>query len=48
MRATEDLVPILEAAFRRGGIHLIIVPVDYSENQRVLIDELKSRSAAID
>jgi acetolactate synthase-1/2/3 large subunit len=48
VRATEDLVPILEAAFRRGGVHLIIVPVDYSENQRVLIDELKSRSAAID
>ena len=31
-----DLVPILETAFRKGGVHLIIVPVDYSENQRVL------------
>ena len=43
LSATEDLVPILEAAFRRGGVHLIAVPVDYSENQRVLVDELKSR-----
>ena len=48
VRATEDLVPILEAAFRKGGVHLIIVPVDYSENQRVLIDELKSRPATLD
>ena len=47
-RTTEDLVPVLEAAFRKGGVHLIIVPVDYSENQRVLIDELKSRLATLD
>lgn len=46
--ATEDLVPILEAAFRKRGVHLIVVSVDYSENQRVLIDELKSRPARID
>jgi acetolactate synthase I/II/III large subunit len=32
IRATEDLVPILEAAFRRGGVHLVVVPIDYSEN----------------
>jgi acetolactate synthase I/II/III large subunit len=48
VKATEDLVPILEAAFRRGGVYLIIVPVDYSENQRVFIDELKSRPATLD
>lgn len=48
LRATEDFVPTLETAFRKGGVHLIIVPVDYSENQRVLIDELKSRPATLD
>jgi acetolactate synthase-1/2/3 large subunit len=48
VRATEDLVPILEAAFQRGGVHLIVAPVDYSENQRVLIDELRSRPARLD
>ena len=45
---TKDLVPILEAAFQSGGVHLIVVPIDYSENQRVLIEELKSRPAKID
>ena len=33
--------PMLEAAFKAGGVHLIDAPVDYSENTRVLIDELK-------
>ena len=35
------LVPALEAAFSAGGLHLIAVPIDYSENIRVLVDELK-------
>ncbi len=38
--ATAELVPTLEAAFAEGGIHLVSVPVDYSENTRVLVDEL--------
>ena len=33
----------LEKAFNEGGVHLIEVPVDYSENQRVLIDELAAK-----
>ncbi len=37
---TEELTTVLEAAFRRGGVQLVIVPIDYSENQRVFIDEL--------
>jgi acetolactate synthase-1/2/3 large subunit len=35
------LVPALEQAFAAGGIHLVAVPVDYSENIRVLVEELK-------
>jgi acetolactate synthase-1/2/3 large subunit len=38
-----ELAPALEAAFAGGGVHLIIVPVDYSENKRVLVDELAQR-----
>jgi acetolactate synthase-1/2/3 large subunit len=38
--ATSELVPTLEEAFRRGGVHLVAVPVDYSENTRVLVDEI--------
>jgi hypothetical protein len=35
------LTPALEAAFEEGGVQLVIVPVDYSENTRVLVDELQ-------
>ena len=33
---------MLEAAFREGGVHLVVVPIDYSENMRVLVDELQA------
>jgi acetolactate synthase-1/2/3 large subunit len=39
----EGLAPTLEAAFRAGGVHIVTVPIDYSENVRVLVDELKNR-----
>ena len=38
-----DFVPTLEAAFAAGGVHLVAVPIDYSENKRVLVDELRDR-----
>jgi acetolactate synthase-1/2/3 large subunit len=41
--ATEDLVPTLETAFNEGGVHLVAVPIDYTENKRVLVDELRAR-----
>jgi acetolactate synthase-1/2/3 large subunit len=41
VEATEDLMPTLEQAFRAGGVHLVAVPVDYSENTRVLVEELR-------
>ena len=40
----EGLAPTLEAALTAGGIHLIAVPVDYSENIRVLVDELRDNA----
>jgi acetolactate synthase I/II/III large subunit len=39
---TEDLAPTLEAAFSAGGVHIVAVPIDYSENTRVLVDELRN------
>ena len=42
VEATEDLAPALEAAFKGGGVHLVTVPIDYSENMRVLVDELRA------
>jgi acetolactate synthase-1/2/3 large subunit len=37
----DGLVPALEAAFSGGGVQLVTVPIDYSENMRVLVDELR-------
>jgi acetolactate synthase-1/2/3 large subunit len=37
----DGLAPTLEAAFRAGGVQLVAVPIDYSENIRVLVDELR-------
>lgn len=42
--AVEDLVPSIEAAFAGGGVHLLDVPIDYSENTRVLVNELRNRT----
>lgn len=46
--AVEDLVPTLEAAFAGGGVHLVDVPIDYSENTRVLVDELRNRKPGVE
>ncbi len=39
----DELGPVLEEAFAAGGVQVVVVPVDYSENTRVLIDELNER-----
>ncbi len=46
--ATEELAPTLEAAFAGGGVHLVEVPIDYSENTRVLRDELRNRKPDVE
>lgn len=40
VESADGLAPALEAAFAAGGMHLVAVPVDYSENMRVLVEEL--------
>jgi acetolactate synthase-1/2/3 large subunit len=42
-----QLKPVLERAFAGGGVHLVTVPIDYSENERVLVDELRQRLPVI-
>lgn len=39
----EDFSGILNGAFEAGGVHLVEVPIDYSENERVLVHELAER-----
>ncbi|MBE7203248.1 MAG: acetolactate synthase large subunit, partial [Parafilimonas terrae] len=41
--SADALAPTLEAAFAAGGVHLVAVPVDYSENTRVLVEELRDK-----
>ena len=43
VESTAELIPTLERAFKGGGVHLVSVPIDYSENTRVLIDELREK-----
>jgi acetolactate synthase-1/2/3 large subunit len=38
-----QFIPTLEEAFNGGGVNLVVVPIDYSENTRVLVDELRER-----
>lgn len=37
-------LPRHSTAFAEGGVHLVTVPVDYSENTWVLVDELRARA----
>jgi acetolactate synthase-1/2/3 large subunit len=46
VESTEAFIPTLQAAFAAGGVHLVTVPIDYSENIRVLVDELRNRVPA--
>jgi acetolactate synthase-1/2/3 large subunit len=41
VETANGLVPALETAFEEGGVQLVSVPVDYSENERVLLEELR-------
>jgi len=43
----EGFLPLLQNCYNKGGVHLIEVPVDYSENKRVLIDELAEKICLI-
>jgi acetolactate synthase-1/2/3 large subunit len=45
VQGPNDLAPVLEEAFREGGIHLVSTPVDYSENMRVLVKELREAAS---
>lgn len=47
IEAADDLIPTFEQAFEAGGVHLIDLPVDYSENQKVLIDELAAKACLL-
>jgi acetolactate synthase I/II/III large subunit len=47
VETADGLLPALEVAFKTGGVQLVAVPVDYSENIRVLTDEPRQRMPAV-
>jgi len=44
---TEDFVPLLKKCNDTPGVHIVELPVDYSENDRILNHEIKERSKRI-
>ena len=45
--AADELLPLMRRCHAEPGVHVIEVPVDYSDNDRILNHEIKERSAAI-
>ncbi len=41
---TEELLPLLEKCYNIPGVHVIDVPVDYSDNDRILNREINEKS----
>jgi acetolactate synthase-1/2/3 large subunit len=42
VETADGLIPALQAAFDEGGVHILAAPIDYTENTRVLIEELQT------
>ena len=47
VHATGELPDALKACFVTGGVHLLEVPVDYSQNEKVFLEELKEKTCVI-
>jgi acetolactate synthase-1/2/3 large subunit len=48
IESAEAFVPTLEQAFTQGGVHLVSVPIDYTENSRVFIEELRNHASVVE
>lgn len=44
----DDFGEMLQAGIRKPGVHIIEVPIDYSENERVLTQELKAKTCLVE
>ena len=45
--AAGQFTTVVNQAFEAGGVHLIDVPVDYAENDRILNHDIRERSARL-
>jgi acetolactate synthase-1/2/3 large subunit len=46
-QSAAEFLPTLQRAFDQGGVHLIDLMIDYSENHRILNEEIRELSAAV-
>ncbi len=47
VEAAGQFTTVVNQAFEAGGVHLIDVPVDYADNDRILNNEIRERSARL-
>lgn len=47
VKKSGELAPMIKEAIKTGGVYVIDVPVNYSENERVLIEELKTKTCTL-
>ena len=47
MESSDQLVPLVESCFEAGGVHVIDLPVDYSQNDRILNQEIRELSSRV-
>lgn len=47
IEAAEQFAPLLRECFATPGVHVIDLPIDYSDNERVLNREIKRLSARL-
>ncbi len=45
--SSQELLPLMTRCLDTPGVHLVEIPVDYSDNDRILNHEFKERSAAV-
>lgn len=44
VESAADFIPLMEKCFATPGVHLVEVPIDYSDNDRILNREIKQKS----
>ena len=47
VESAEELRSVLEGCLKTDGVHVVEVPVDYSENDRILNNEIKEKSSLV-
>ncbi|WP_019557431.1 acetolactate synthase large subunit [Thiomicrorhabdus arctica] len=45
--SADDVIPTVEKCYAQGGVHVIEVPIDYSDNDRILNHEIREQSDAL-